>query len=100
VSNIPANADSKVLDFMAEVIVGLKVMPSSVDIDLDKLEKKIIEKIAPDKIARQPIAFGLVAFLVTKFIPDKEGELEKLENSIKSIENVGEVEVTGLTRSL
>jgi translation elongation factor aEF-1 beta len=85
---------------MSEVIVGLKVMPSTVDVDLDILEKKIREKINPDKIARQPIAYGLVAFLVTKFILDGEGELEKLENMIKSIENVGEVEITGLTRSL
>lgn len=85
---------------MSEVIVGLKVMPITVDVDLDKLEKEIIEKIAPEKIARQPIAYGLVALLVTKFIPDGEGELDKLENMVRSIENVGEVEVTGLTRSL
>lgn len=85
---------------MAEVIVGLKIMPKDVDVDLDKLEKEINEKIKPDRIRREPIAFGLVALLITKFIPDSGGELEKLENEIKSIPDVGEVEVTGLTRSL
>lgn len=85
---------------MAEVIVGFKVLPKDVDIDLDKLEEKIKSEINPERIQRQPIAFGLVALLVTKFIPDAEGELEKMENKIKSIENVGGVEITGMTRSL
>ncbi len=85
---------------MAEVIVGFKVLPKDVDIDLDKLEKNIKSEINPERIQRQPIAFGLVALLVTKFIPDAEGELEKMENKIRSIKDVGEVEITGMTRSL
>ncbi len=85
---------------MAEVIVGFKVLPKEVDIDIDKLEENIKSEIRPEKIQRQPIAFGLVAILVTKFIPDAEGELEKMENKIRSIENVGEVEIIGMTRSL
>jgi len=85
---------------MAEVIVGLKVLPKEVGIDLDKLEERIKSEIKPEKIQRQPIAFGLVAFLVTKFIQDAEGEIEKLENKVRSIEDVGEVEITGMTRSL
>lgn len=85
---------------MGKVIVGLKVMPKIVEVNLDELEKQIIEAIKPERIRREPIAFGLVALLVTKIIPDAGGELEKLENKIKSIPNVGEVEITGLTRSL
>ena len=85
---------------MAEVILGLKVMPKAVDIDLDKLEEEIKSKINPERIQRQPVAFGLVALLITKVVEDKEGESDRIENLLKSIENVGEVEVTGLTRSL
>jgi len=85
---------------MAEVIVGFKVLPKDVNIDLDKLEDKIRAEINPERIVREPIAFGLVAFLITKLVPDAEGELEKIENKLKSIEEVGEVEVTGITRSL
>ena len=85
---------------MSEVIVGFKVLPKDVNIDLDKLEERIKSEIKPEKIQRQPIAFGLVALNVTKFIPDAEGELEKMENKIRSIEDVGEVEVIGMTRSL
>jgi translation elongation factor aEF-1 beta len=83
---------------MAEVVVGLKVLPKTVEVDLDKLEEKIKEAIHPEKIEREPIAFGLVAFHVVKFIPDAGGEMEKIEEKLKAIEEVGEVEVTGISR--
>jgi len=85
---------------MAEVILGLKVMPKDLSVDLDQLEQTIKSEINPERIQRQPIAFGLVALLVTVFVQDAEGEVDRIENKIRSIENVGEVEVTGLTRSL
>jgi translation elongation factor aEF-1 beta len=85
---------------MAEVIVGLKVLPKTVEIDLDKLEEKIKTAIDPEKIEREPIAFGLVAFHVVKFVPDSGGELEKVEKKLRAIEEVGEVEITGISRSL
>ncbi len=85
---------------MAEVIVGLKVLPKTVEIDLDKLEEKIKSAINPDKIDREPIAFGLVAFHVVKIVQDAGGELENVEKKLKDIEEVGEVEVTGISRSL
>lgn len=85
---------------MAEVIVGLKVMPKTVDVDLDKLEEKIKSAIAPDKMEREPIAFGLVAIHVVKLVPDAGGQVDEIETKLKSIEEVGEVEVTGVSRSL
>lgn len=85
---------------MAEVIVGLKVLPKTIEIDLDKLEEKIKSAINPDKIDREPIAFGLVAFHVVKIVQDAGGELENVEKKLKDIEEVGEVEVTGISRSL
>jgi elongation factor 1-beta len=85
---------------MAEVIVGLKVMPKTVEVDLDQLEKDIKDAIDPERITREPIAFGLVVFHVTKIVQDAEGEVEKLENKLKCIDEVGEIEVTGVTKSL
>jgi elongation factor 1-beta len=85
---------------MAEVLVGLRVMPKSVETNLDLLEKKIKEAISPERIQRNPIAFGIVALNITKIIPDAGGELEKIENKLKAIEDVGEVEVIGVTRML
>lgn len=85
---------------MAEVIVGFKVMPKDLEVNLDELEKKIREVIKPQKLSREPIAFGLVAIHIVKLIPDEGGELDKVENQLRSMEEVGEVEITGMTRSL
>jgi len=89
-----------VRDRMADVIVGLRILPKTVDVDLDKLEKHIEQLIKPEGMKREPIAFGLVAIHVTKIIPDAGGELEKLKEKLKTIPEIGEIDVTGLTRSL
>lgn len=85
---------------MAEVIVTFRILPKDVEVDLDKLEDKIKSIVKPQKIQREPIAFGLVALNVTKLVPDAAGELEEVENKIKSIEGVGQIDVTEVTRSL
>jgi elongation factor 1-beta len=85
---------------MAEVIVGFKILPKTVETDLDKLEQKIKEAIDPEKMEREPIAFGLVAIHVVKLIPDAGGEMEAVENKLRAIEEIGEIEVTGISRGL
>ncbi|MEM3727349.1 MAG: elongation factor 1-beta [Candidatus Bathyarchaeia archaeon] len=85
---------------MGEVIVSFKIMPESIETDLEKLEEKIKKEILPQKIEKEPIAFGLFALKVTKLIPEESGELEKVENRIKSLEGVGEVEIVEISRSL
>ena len=85
---------------MAKVILTLKVLPESVEVNLDELEEKIKEKLQPERIEREPIAFGLTALKIVKFVKDEAGEVENCEKILKEIEGVGEVEVVGLTRSL
>jgi translation elongation factor aEF-1 beta len=85
---------------MADVIVGFKVMPASVEENLDRIESEIKEKIKPQKMSREDIAFGLVAILIVKIVEDAEGTLDVVEKQLRAIKGVGEVEVTGITRSL
>lgn len=85
---------------MAKVLLTFKVMPADADSSIDKIESEIKSKIFPDKISREPIAFGLVAIIVSKLVEDAEGELEKVESAIRAINGVGEVEVTEITRTL
>ena len=85
---------------MGDVIVGFRVMPKTVEVDLDKLESQIRERIKPQKLSREPIAFGLVAIHIVKLIPDAGGELDAMEKKLRAIDDVGDVEVTGMTRSL
>ncbi len=85
---------------MGSVIVTFRIMPEGVETDLDSLEKELNEKIKPQKIQRVPIAFGLNAIEIVKLVEEKEGEMDRIMNEIKKIQDVKEVEVKGLTRSL
>ena len=85
---------------MAQVIVTFKIMPASGDINADELEKAVKEKLQPQKISREPIAFGLVAIIAVKLVEEISGEMDKVENLIKSIDGVGEVEITEVNRSM
>lgn len=85
---------------MAQVIVTFKVMPKEANIDLDKLENQIKLVVNPDRLQREPIAFGLVSLNVTKLVEDAEGQLEAVEKKLRAIDSVGEVEVTEITRTL
>lgn len=85
---------------MAEVIVTFKVMPIGVDVDLDALEVKIKELVKADRIKREPIAFGIVALNVIKIIPDAGGEVDAIEQKLRNLEEVSQVEVTDLTKTL
>jgi len=93
-------ADFQGRERMAEVIVGLKVLPKTIDVNLDKLEEKIKKAIDPEKMEREEIAFGLVAIHVVKLVPDAGGQVDEIESKLKSIEEVGEVEITGISRGL
>ena len=85
---------------MAEVIATFKVMPTGVDVDLDKLEAEVKEVIKADRIKREPIAFGLVALNVIKIMPDAGGVVDEIEEKLKGMEGVGSVEVTEVTKTL
>jgi len=99
-STLVLNAALWVRDIMADVIIGFKIMPKSIDTNLDMLEDRIKKAVNPSRLRREPIAFGLVAIHATVLVPDEGGVLEAMENKIRAIEGVGEVEVTGMTRSL
>jgi elongation factor 1-beta len=46
----------------------------------------------------EPIAYGLKAIIGDFFLEDAEGQMDKLEDSIRSVEGVGEIEVTNVSR--
>lgn len=85
---------------MAQVIVTFRVMPKSVEVNLDELENKIKFLVNPERIEREPIAFGLTALNIIKIVPDAGGEVDTIENKLKSIDEIGEVEVVGVSRML
>ena len=85
---------------MAEVAVILRLMPESDEVDLEKLEAIIRERIKVHSISREPIAFGLEALQVVAVVEDAAGGTEPLEKELSSLPGVGNVQVIGLTRLL
>ena len=88
---------------MAKVLVSMKIFPADITVDLNQL-KQNIERVMPEnssvfKFAEEPIAFGLNALIAHILIPEeKSGELEQVENNIKSIEGVSNVEIFMMQR--
>ena len=90
---------------MARVIVTLKIMPQSPEVNLDLIKEQAVEKIIKyggevGKTEIQPIAFGLNALMIY-FIQDESlGGTTKLEEQISSIPGVNSVEVTDVRRAI
>jgi elongation factor 1-beta len=85
---------------MGSVIVTFKIMPNGVETNLDSIEESLKKKIEPQRMKRVPIAFGLNSIEIIRLVEEKEGELERVTETIKKIDGVREVEVKSVTRSL
>ena len=91
---------------MAQVVVTLKVMPQSPEVDLAELEKQAKEKIVEFCSSRefktqiQPIAFGLKALLIYFVMDENIGTTDRLEQEISKIEGVESVEVPDVRRAV
>ena len=89
---------------MANVVVTLKIMPSSPEVDLHKIEadakKKIIDFAGPGdmKIEQEPIAFGLKALKIIFIMDEAKGSTEPIEDTIGDIEGVQSVEISDVRR--
>jgi len=91
---------------MAQVIVTLKIMPKSVEVDLNKITEqsktKIVDFAGPGdmKIEEKPIAFGLKAVNIIFIMDESKGSTDQLEDSIAEIDGVQSVEVTDVRRAI
>jgi elongation factor 1-beta len=88
---------------LAKVIAQIKIFPTETTVDLVELRKKV-EKALPAgtavaKFDEEPIAFGLVALVARVAMPDAEGQMDKVEEALKSVDNVGEIQVVNVWRT-
>ena len=83
---------------MAKVMVSVKIFPSDVAGNMDDLKetiKKTLEgKASIYKYEEEPVAFGLVALVAHILVPeDAEGRMDEVEEQLKGIRGVSEVQV-------
>ncbi len=88
---------------MAKVLAQMKIFPSEVDVDLKKLQEQLSNHLPKDasilKVQEEPIAFGLVALVVTILMAEKDGVIEQVEKAIADTPNVGEVQTIAVGRT-
>lgn len=84
--------------FMGDVIIVLKILPESPE-KFGKIKEEL-EKLNPKRLEEEEIGFGLSALKFTTIIPDAGGKQDELEEKIRSIDGVGEIEVLRCSRSM
>ena len=89
---------------MARMIVTLKIMPESLEVDLEDLKtkaKNVIKNFGGDvgKEEFEPVAFGLKAVKLTYIIDESKG-IDEVCDSVSSIEGVSSTEAVDMRRTL
>jgi len=83
--------------------IQFKIMPESLEVDLEKLKEEIKTKVESfesgvfNDAKKEPIAFGLNALIITIALSEDE-ESDTVENAIKKIEGVSSIELIDYRR--
>jgi elongation factor 1-beta len=87
---------------MARLVVRIRILPAEAESNLENVSESIKRSLPEGMEVKsslmEPIAFGLNAIVGDFLLDDAEGQMDKLEECIKSVEGVGEIEVTNISR--
>src|SRR3954469_18095605 len=84
------------------LVARIRILPAESDSNLESvvtgLKDKIPKGMELKAHAKEPIAFGLNAIIGDFLIDDAEGEMEKLEESLKQTDGAGEIQIITISR--
>ena len=87
---------------MARLVARIRILPAEAESNLESVVSSIKgsmpEGMEMKGHALEPIAFGLKALVGDFLLEDAEGQMDKLEESIKAVDGVGEIEVMNISR--
>ena len=91
---------------MANVIITLKIMPESPDVNLEELYSKV-EPLIKDftgeeefRKEEEPIAFGIKALKIIFVMDENKGSTENMEKKIADVKGVNSVDVIDVRRAV
>jgi elongation factor 1-beta len=87
----------------ATVVIIIKLMPESPDIDLQKIKTEAQALLVPEgaknlSFEERPIAFGLKALIVKMDMPEEKGT-DIVENKLASIKGISSVTIEDYRRA-
>jgi elongation factor 1-beta len=92
------NAVSGGPDTVGNVVLILRVMPESPDVDLDDLKARLRAEVKGlQDIQEEPIGFGLKALKIAVVVSDAAGESDATEGQIMALDGVERAEIVELT---
>jgi translation elongation factor aEF-1 beta len=88
---------------MARVLASIKIFPNDAGIDLAALKSRIQASLPAgstvQRFDEEPVAFGLVALIAHVVLPeDAAGHMDKVEEAIRGVDQVSEIEVLRVGR--